>query len=217
MTGKLEKFEELKQIWGVCTKCPLSSLRTQVVFGHGNLDADLAMIGEAPGEQEDKHGTPFVGPAGEQFNRLLAAVGLNRESLWITNTCLCRPKETKPGKSNRAPKSCEMQACFPRLYDEMNIVRPKIIVLAGNTPLLLATGKRGITSHRGWQKDTKWVGEGFATDKIYATLHPASLLYGSKDQILEKKQAIYKDWLEITRMLSVIKAQESGIQNGTQG
>lgn len=214
MASKVEQFDRLKEKWGACQACPLAQLRTQIVFGHGNLDADLAMIGEAPGEQEDKHGIPFVGPAGEQFNRLLSAVGLNRESLWITNTCLCRPKENKPGRSNRAPKADEMQACFPRLYDEIAIVRPKIIVLAGNTPLLLATGKRGIMANRGWQKDTKWVGEGFAIEYVFATLHPASLLYGSKDQIQEKKQAIYKDWLEIARMLSVIKAQAGGISNG---
>lgn len=208
--SKEKQFENLKDEWGACLRCPLSSLRKQVVFGRGNLDASLVMIGEAPGEQEDKLGEPFVGPAGEMFNKLLAAVGLNRDSLWITNVCLCRPKVNKPGRSNRAPTVEEMQACFPRLYDEMNVVKPKIIVLAGNTPLLLATGKRGITANRGWQ-NTKWVGEDFATDKIFATLHPASLLYGSKDQIQQKKQSIYNDWLEIARMLNVIKTQESGV------
>jgi uracil-DNA glycosylase family 4 len=208
MSGKEKAFGDFQNKWRGCQACPLSALRTQVVFGHGNLDASLAMIGEAPGEQEDKFGKPFVGPAGETFNKLLAAVGLTRESLWITNTCLCRPKIDKPGKSNRAPVVGEMQACFPRLLEELDIVKPKIIVLAGNTPLYLATGKRGILKHRGWQADAKWVGDGCVVEKIYATLHPASLLYGTTEQIKEKKKLIFQDWLEIARMLSVIKAQE---------
>lgn len=159
------------------------------------------MIGEAPGEQEDKFGKPFVGPAGESFNKLLAAVGISRDTLWITNTCLCRPKlEGKPGKNTRAPTTKEIGACFPRLFEELDIIQPKIIVLAGNTPLYLATQKRGILKNRGWQKDTKWIGNNFSTDKIFATLHPASLLHGSADQIKEKKKAIFQDWLEIVKL-----------------
>lgn len=210
MTGKERELASFQNKWRGCKECPLSELRTQVVFGQGDLDAPLAMIGEAPGEQEDRFGKPFIGPAGEKFNKLLAAVGLTRDSLWITNTCLCRPKIDKPGKSNRAPTVLEMQACFPRLFEELNIVRPKIVVLAGNTPLYLATRKRGILKNRGWQTDAKWVGDDFVTEHVYATLHPASLLYGSTEMIKEKKKLIFEDWLEIARMLSVIKAKERG-------
>ena len=206
MIGKEQSYTEFRERWRGCQGCPLSSLRTQVVFGQGNLDASLVMIGEAPNEQEDRFGKPSVGPAGENFNKLLAAVGLARESLWITNTCLCRPKVDKPGKSNRAPNVKEIQACFPRLYEELNIIKPKIIVLAGNTPLYLATQKRGIMKNRGWQTDAKWVGDDFIAEHVFATLHPASLLYGTTEAIKEKKKAIFEDWLAIAaRMLNVTK------------
>ena len=204
----------LNNVWKDCSRCPLSKLRTSVVYGSGNVGARLVIIGEAPGEQEDLEGKPFVGPAGERFNALLDAVGINREDIWITNTCMCRPKHPKPGKNNRAPTVEEMRSCFPRLAEEINIVRPEIIVLAGNTPLYLATNKRGITKCRGWQKTT-WDGDGFTVKNIYATLHPASLLHGSEEQRKQKAWWMYNDWLEIAAR--VISAEEQVKTKEPQG
>lgn len=193
------EWEELKEQYKSCSQCPLSSLRTNVVFGTGEIGARLLIIGEAPGADEDESGVPFVGQAGDKFNRILAAVGINRSDVWITNTCLCRPKlEGVPGKNNRAPLAGEIKACASRLRQEINIVRPQIIVLMGNTPLLAATGKRGITKHRGWQ-DIVWEGDNFEISKVFATLHPASLLYGSSEQILQKKQWVLSDWQSIAK------------------
>lgn len=201
-----EQFASLVGGWINCQRCPLSQLRTKVVFGHGNLSARLAMIGEAPGKNEDLLGEPFVGVAGKQFNALLSAVGIDRNDIWVTNTCLCRPKSTKPGKENRPPTVKEIRACEARLLDELDIIRPEIIVLAGNTPLFLATKRRGITKYRGWQ-DTEWVGQGWGTKKVYATLHPASLLYGSIDQRKKKRAWIFEDWLAIAEALGVKKEE----------
>lgn len=211
MGTKLETFQSLQSDWINCTRCPLSELRNQVVFGHGNLDADLVMIGEAPGKDEDETGQPFIGKAGEKFNKLLEAVGIDRKNIWVTNTCLCRPKSTKPGKQNRAPLAPEIRACLPRLYEEINIIKPQIVVLAGNTPLYMATGKRGITKHRGWQ-DAKWNGGDFIVEKVYATLHPASLLYGSTEQIKTKRQWIWNDWQEIAGALSATKKERTSYE-----
>ena len=201
---KAEQFSRLVGEWINCQRCPLSQLRTRVVFGHGNLDARLVMIGEAPGKNEDLLGKPFIGDAGKQFDALLAAVGIDRNDIWVTNTCLCRPKSLKIGKENRPPTVKEIRACEPRLYDELDIIQPEIIVLAGNTPLYLATRKRGITKQRGWQ-NTEWVGTGFRTNKVYATLHPASLLYGSIEQRKDKRAWIFEDWLAIAEALGVKK------------
>jgi len=201
--------------WATCERCPLAQLRNQVVFGHGNPEAKLVMIGEAPGEDEDNGGLPFVGKAGKIFNWLLKKVGISRDDIWITNTCLCRPVSTVPGKKNRAPKLDEIKACTPRLVRELEILKPEIIVLAGNTPLYMATGKRGITKRRGWQ-DITWTGRGFCTDKVFATLHPASLLYGSKEQKEMKADWLMSDWLEIARVFLGEKTGEATAEALTQ-
>ncbi len=204
LQNKVNKLATLQDAWRDCARCPLSELRKQVVFGSGNMDAKLVLVGEAPGEQEDLVGQTFVGKAGQALNKLLELVGISRQDIWITNTCLCRPRFDKPGKNNRAPTSSEIKSCFPRLAEEINIIKPEIIVLAGNTPLFMATNKRGITKSRGWQ-DARWNGDGFTITKVYATLHPACLLYGSSQQKEDKWRWMQDDWLEIARSLSVKK------------
>jgi uracil-DNA glycosylase family 4 len=198
---KAVEFQGFKEKWQSCVQCPLSTLRKQVVFGSGNLDAALMLLGEAPGEDEDDGGLPFQGKAGKVLDSLLDMAGLTREHLWITNTCLCRPKAEK--KANRAPTAPEIKACTPRLAEEITIVKPQIVVAMGNTPLYLITGKRGITSSRGWLDKPLKVRDWQA--RVYATLHPASLLYGSTEQIHQKRAALEADWLEIARHYLVIK------------
>jgi uracil-DNA glycosylase family 4 len=203
-----KELDSLFNDWKACQRCPLANLRNRVVFGNGNPEAKLVMIGEAPGETEDIEGKPFVGKAGETFNKMLEFIGLSRDELWITNTCLCRPKVTdQPGRSNRAPNANEIAACNPRLLAEIDIIKPAIVVLAGNTPLYAVTGKKGITKHRGWQ-DAVWQGKSFSTNNVYATLHPASVLYGSTEQVKQKKLWMLEDWQEISRKLNVIKTGE---------
>ena len=198
MDNKTKRLKVLQDEWRDCIKCKLHTLRNQVVFGVGNPEAKLVFVGEAPGEDEDLGGEPFIGRAGKLFDKILEAVNINREDIWITNTCLCRPKTEVENRSNRAPNKKEINACRPRLQEEMRIISPRVVVLAGNTPLYMATTLKGITKHRGWViKPNKNKPNRTA---IYATLHPASMLYGSAEQIKQKKRWAWEDWQEIAKV-----------------
>jgi uracil-DNA glycosylase family 4 len=108
-----------------CTRCGLHKSRTQTVFGVGNVHADLLVIGEAPGADEDRQGEPFVGRAGQLLNAMLAAIRLAREDVYIANVLKCRPP------NNRDPKLEEAQACTPYLERQISLIEPKIILAVG--------------------------------------------------------------------------------------
>ena len=123
---KAEALEEIRRQVLRCTRCDLHRTKTQYVFGSGNPYADLMFVGEAPGAEEDKKGKPFVGRAGQLLDRLLAEVGLNRETdLYITNVLKCRPPR------NRDPEPGEIQACFPYLKAQIRILQPRLLVALG--------------------------------------------------------------------------------------
>lgn len=112
-----------------CTDCPLHLNRTQAVPGEGSPVADLMLIGEAPGFHEDRHGRPFVGPAGQILNGLLASIGLQRRDVFITNMIKCRPQ------ANRDPSHGEIEACSKHLDAQIRLIRPKVIGLLGRHAL----------------------------------------------------------------------------------
>lgn len=149
----------------VCTKCPLASTRTQVVFGTGRPDADLMFVGEGPGADEDRTGEPFVGRAGKLLTTLIEGIGLTRDDVYIANVVKCRP----PG--NRDPQPEEIAACRPYLDRQLELIEPKVVVTLGNfaTKLLLDT-KVGITKLRGQQFPFR----GDAT--LIPALHPSAVL-----------------------------------------
>ena len=118
-------WEELENTCRGCEKCPLSATRTNCVFGTGNRQARLMFVGEAPGEQEDKTGTPFVGRAGQLLDRFLFAVDIKREDVYIANILKCRPPK------NRDPLPEEEDACIGYLREQVRLIRPKIIVCLG--------------------------------------------------------------------------------------
>ena len=118
-------LEELKQICNGCHACPLGDTRTNLVFGVGNPNADLMFVGEAPGEQEDLSGTPFVGRAGQLLNHYLYAVDIDREKVYIANILKCRPPK------NRDPLPEEEDACIGYLREQVRLIRPKVIVCLG--------------------------------------------------------------------------------------
>jgi uracil-DNA glycosylase len=151
-----------------CTKCPLSSTRTSVVFGAGNSDADLVFVGEAPGAEEDRQGLPFVGRAGGLLSELLAGIGMERADVWICNVLKCRP----PG--NRDPQPIEIESCEPYLSRQVELIQPRVIATLGNFATKLLTGSRvGITRVRG----TPQVHEiGGRTVFVMPLLHPAAAL-----------------------------------------
>lgn len=118
-------WSELERAVATCTLCPLCEQRTQAVFGVGDQQADWLIIGEAPGEQEDLQGEPFVGKAGLLLNNMLAAVGLGRNKVYIANVAKCRPPK------NRDPATEEIDKCLPYLQRQIELIQPKIILVVG--------------------------------------------------------------------------------------
>ena len=154
-----------------CTLCALAAGRTQTVFGEGSPDADLVFVGEGPGQEEDRTGRPFVGRAGELLAKMIGAMGLAREDVFICNVIKCRP----PG--NRSPAPEEAQACWSYLVRQLEIIRPAVIVTMGNpaTKALLNT-RLGITKLRGQWQQLPDIGEGLVGTPVMPTFHPAYLL-----------------------------------------
>ena len=147
-----------------CEKCRLCQTRNNVVLGEGDLRAPLMFIGEGPGQQEDNTGRPFVGPAGMLLDKMLAAISLSREQVYICNIVKCRPP------NNRVPEPDERDACMDYLRAQVALVRPKVIVCLGSTPTRALLGEdMRITRDRGvWQlKRGVW---------FMPTFHPAALL-----------------------------------------
>jgi uracil-DNA glycosylase len=159
-----ENIEELNNQICECKKCPLGETRTKFVFGVGNPHADIVLIGEAPGADEDAQGEPFVGRAGQLLNKILEATGFKREDVFICNILKCRP----PG--NRNPMPDEVEKCRPYLEKQLKLLNPKLILLLGRVAAesLLKT-KEPLARLRGKVHDYKgW--------KVMITFHPAALL-----------------------------------------
>lgn len=155
-----------------CPRCHLAGTRTQVVFGEGNVQARIMIVGQGPGAVEDETGRPFVGPAGALLDRALVEAGFSREQLWITNIIKCRAtKEEKGRLADRPPLATEMKACRPWLEGEIGIVRPQIIVCLG-TPAAQALIKKGF---RMGEEHGRWH-EGPSGVRFLATFHPAYIL-----------------------------------------
>ncbi len=170
-----------------CTRCKLCEKRKTIVIGEGNPSAELVFIGEGPGEQEDLQGRPFVGKAGQLLDRMIEAMGLDRQKVYIANVVKCRP----PG--NRNPEPDEIMACSPFLYRQIEVVQPKIIVALGKfAAQTLLNTTEGITSLRG-----KFYP--YRSTKIMPIFHPAYLLRNPS----AKKEA----WIDLKRV-----ANELGIQ-----
>jgi uracil-DNA glycosylase family 4 len=133
-------FEQVKD----CRRCPLHETRTKAVFGAGNADADLIFVGEAPGAEEDRQGLPFVGRAGQLLNQLLEEIGLSRDDVFIANVLKSRP----PG--NRDPQPEEIEACKPYLFEQVQLIEPRVVCTLGNFATKLLSGNpTGITRVRG--------------------------------------------------------------------
>lgn len=158
-------LEELMDQCRDCQLCGLAEGRTNLVFGEGDPEAKMMFIGEGPGADEDRLGRPFVGAAGKLLERMLAAIQLTREQVYIANIVKCRPPH------NRVPAKDEAQACLPYLYRQIRIIAPKIIVLLGSTALQhLISPEARITRMRGqWLVSKSGI-------KIMPTYHPAALL-----------------------------------------
>lgn len=159
-----ETWEELEKSIENCNKCKLCKTRQNIVFGTGNKNAKLMLIGEGPGADEDRLGEPFVGRAGKLMDLAFEAIGLKREEVYIANIVKCRPP------ANRNPEDDEAMACMNYLRNQVILVKPEIIVLLGSVALKNILGKEyGITASRG-----KWIEK--KGIKYMPTWHPAALL-----------------------------------------
>ena len=178
-------LEELQKVCGSCTKCELHKTRTNCVFGVGNPNAKLMFVGEAPGEKEDLSGTPFVGAAGKLLDKYLAAVGIDREDVYIANILKCRPPK------NRDPLPAEEDACMDYLRQQVKLIRPRIIACLGRiSAKRLIKEDFKITEEHG-----QWFERGDYT--MCAVYHPAALLRDPR-----KKEAMLLDMQRIKEKLS---------------
>jgi len=169
--SKGELLDELSRISKDCQKCRLSIARTQVVFGTGNPEAEVMFIGEAPGEDEDKQGQPFVGKAGQLLTKIIEAIKLRREDVYIANVIKCRPPR------NRTPVEDEVACCFPYLRQQIEIIQPQMICALGR---VAAQALLGITESLGKIRGRVYR---YGDAKLIVTYHPAALL---RDPSLKK-------------------------------
>ena len=160
--GELQKYyEEIRN----CTKCPLSRSRTNFVFGIGNSNADIMFVGEAPGKDEDEQGIPFVGRAGQLLNKMLQAIGLDRDEIFIANILKCRPP------NNRDPLPEEVMQCEPHLKKQIELISPKVIVALGRI-----AGQVLLKRDRETLKSLRRTVHQYNNLPFIVTYHPAALL-----------------------------------------
>lgn len=185
-----ERLKEIEEICRNCTKCPLSKSRTNTVFSDGKPNNKLMLIGEAPGFYEDQKGLPFVGKAGQLLDKIFASVGLSRENdVYICNTIKCRPPD------NRDPLPEEKAACREYLDAQIEILKPKIILLCGRIALnSMIETSLGITKVRG-----KWF-DGPNGAKMMPVFHPSYLLRNDSREKGSPKWLMWQDIQEIKRV-----------------
>ena len=179
--GPAEALASVKAFIGECTRCKLSGLgRSQVVFGVGNPSADLMFVGEAPGADEDVQGVPFVGRAGQLLTKIIEAIHLKREDVYIANVIKCRPPQ------NRNPEPDEIETCEPFLFQQIDVIKPRVIVTLGKFAAhTLLRSEEPISRLRGRVFDYRGA-------KLVPTFHPAYLLRNpsSKREVWEDMKLV---------------------------
>jgi len=165
-----ETLEQVRADLGDCRRCKLAGGRKNIVFGEGNPHAELVFVGEGPGADEDEQGLPFVGRAGQLLNRMIQAIGMKRQEVYICNIVKCRP----PG--NRTPERDEIETCSPFLFRQLETIQPRLICCLGAPAVKTVLGvKEGITKIHGQFYD-------FANSKALATVHPAYVLRNPREE-----------------------------------
>ena len=180
------EFSKLEEEIGACERCELCKTRTHTVVGKGNVKAKVMFVGEAPGEQEDLQGLPFVGPAGKLLDSYLDACGIPRDAVYICNILKCRPPH------NRDPLPEEEQACMEYLRRQVRLIRPEMIICLGRiSAKRMIDPEFRITADHG-----KWYQKG--NFKMMALYHPSALL---RDPA--KREDMLKDMMEIRRAMDI--------------
>jgi uracil-DNA glycosylase len=187
--AKVAAFEDLRRRALACVQCShLAASRHNVVVGVGNTNAEIMFVGEAPGADEDEAGEPFVGKAGQLLTKIIQAMGLSRDSVYIANILKCRPDTPGESAGNRKPTPEEMQTCIPFLHEQIDLIRPRILIALGATAVEGLLGKTvGITKLRGnWQN--------YRGIPLMPTYHPAYLL---RNQAMSEKRRVWEDMLQV--------------------
>jgi uracil-DNA glycosylase family 4 len=185
-TPAVPTLETLRAEIGDCTRCRLHSTRRNLVFGEGNPRARLMFVGEAPGEDEDRQGRPFVGKAGQLLTKIIQAMGYGRDEVYIANILKCRPPK------NRNPEPDEIATCEPFLRKQVEIIRPEVICALGSfaAQTLLRTDRK-ISALRGRFHD-------YRGTRLMPTFHPAYLLRNPGDK--------RKVWEDMQKVMEVLKS-----------
>jgi uracil-DNA glycosylase len=186
---------ELRQRASACLKCPhLVKSRKNVVFGVGDIHAQLMFVGEAPGADEDAQGEPFVGAAGQLLTRIIKTMGLSRETVYIANILKCRPDTPGQSSGNRKPTGDEMKTCLPYLLEQIDLIRPKVLVALG------ATAIEGLLGASGGIGKLRGKFQTFRNIPLMPTFHPAYLL---RNQALSEKRKVWEDMLQVMEKLQL--------------
>ena len=192
--AKAEAMRELRERALVCIKCPnLASSRKNVVFGVGDIHAQLMFVGEAPGADEDAQGEPFVGAAGQLLTKIIQTMGLSRDRVYIANILKCRPDTPGQTSGNRKPTPDEMKTCIPYLHSQIDLIQPRALVALGGVAIEGLLGKSGITRLRGQWHTYRGI-------PLMPTFHPSFLL---RTTSLADKRRVWEDMLQVMERLEM--------------
>ncbi len=193
-------LEEAAHRVRACRRCAIGEQRRNAVFGEGDPSARVMLVGEGPGETEDALGRPFVGRAGALLDRMLGAIGLARDQVYICNTVKCRPTSPGPrGPRNRAPEPSEMENCRPFLDEQIATIRPAVIVALGAAAAKSFLGRDFLIS----KQRGRWY-EGPAGAALIATFHPAYLLRQTGGELEAVKRLVWHDLLQVRARLDEV-------------
>ena len=185
LTTPPQRMNAIRDNLGDCRRCKLYGGRTRLVFGVGDPMAELMFVGEAPGRDEDREGIPFVGRAGQLLTKIIAAIGLSREDVYIANVIKCRPP------NNRNPEKDEVETCEPFLFQQIDVIRPKVVVALGAFAVrTLLRRDQPISRLRGQVFDYRGA-------KLIPTFHPAFLLRSP-----DRKRDVWEDMKKVRALLA---------------
>jgi DNA polymerase len=190
---------KLRKASAGCRGCDLWLNATQTVFGEGPPEAEAMFVGEQPGDQEDRVGRPFVGPAGRLFDEALESVGLDRDTVYVTNAVkhfkFVRNELIKR-RLHKKPNAAQVRACNPWLREELRLVHPKLVVALGSTAAQALLGNRfRVTEHRGEVVHSEWAGP------VIATVHPSSVLRAPDEARAEARLEFFADIGKVAEFL----------------
>ncbi len=205
--ARLSELRERAEGWAPARA--LGTLRETMVFAVGNPFADIVFVGEAPGSEEERMGEPFVGPAGQKLTKIIAAMGLKREEVYISNICKFRPAMEYQGSGNRKPTLEEMQSCLPFIVAELGIIEPRMVVALGATAAEGLGLKGAVSGLRGRFHDAYGI-------PMRVTFHPSFILREERDNGgMRVKRQVWEDMLAVMDFLRMpVSEKQRGYFSG---